>query len=294
MFSVGETLKRARLEQSLDLCAVAALTKINVKYLEAIESDDRSSLPSGFFYKSFVDQYARSLSLDTREIDAEVDRVLSADAPLPLPGYESAVARNVPPLTYAPRFHSWRTYGSLATLVLVVVGCSGIYTLWRNGRSNLSVHAVIDSVRSLAKTGIAQASSVKTDPPQKSAPQSVEAQVTLATVTRSEPSSEPAPPGASEPTPPGYKVMLDLLAREATWLSVSSDGKPVFSGILQANQTKTVGGKQFAKMRVGNAAGIEVRLNGKLLGPLGARGQVLDVLFTPKNFEIVAIPKESD
>jgi len=99
---------------------------------------------------------------------------------------------------------------------------------------------------------------------------------------------------ASEPAPPGYKVMLDLMAREATWLSVSSDGKPVFSGILQANQSKTVGGKQFAKMRVGNAAGIEVRLNGKLIGPLGARGQVLVVLFTPDNFEIVAPPRESD
>ena len=88
--------------------------------------------------------------------------------------------------------------------------------------------------------------------------------------------------------------MLDLVAREATWLSVSSDGRPVFSGILEANQTKSVGGKQFAKMRVGNAAGIEVRLNGKLLGQLGARGQVLTVLFTPDNFQIFSPPKESD
>ncbi len=91
-----------------------------------------------------------------------------------------------------------------------------------------------------------------------------------------------------------YKVMVDLMAHEATWLSVSSDGKPVFSGVLQANETKSVGGKQFAKLRVGNAAGIDVRLNGKLLGPLGARGQVLIVLFTPDNFQIVSPPKESD
>ena len=65
-------------------------------------------LPSGFFYKSFVDQYAKSLSLDTQEIDAEIDRVLSADAPLPLPGFESVVARNVPPITIAHRFRTRR------------------------------------------------------------------------------------------------------------------------------------------------------------------------------------------
>src|SRR5271166_5436839 len=106
MFSVGGTLKHARVAQGVDLCSLAARTKINVKYLEAIESDDRSSLPSGFFYRSFVAQYARALSLDTREIDAEVDRVLSADAPLPLPGYESVVSRNVAPITFRRRFRT--------------------------------------------------------------------------------------------------------------------------------------------------------------------------------------------
>jgi len=285
MFSVGETLKRARVAQGVDLCTLAARTKINVKYLEAIESDDRSSLPSGFFYRSFVAQYASALSLDTREIDAEVDRVLSADAPLPLPGYESVVARNVPPLTYVHRFHSRRTYASLATLVFVVVGCSGVYTLWRNWRSDFRVHAAIDHVRTLAKARVAQAGEAKTEPPQARAP--------VSSASGGEARVETI---ATEPVtgPPSYKVMLDLMAREATWLSVSSDGKPVFSGILEANQSKTVGGKQFAKMRVGNAAGLEVRLNGKLLGPLGARGQVLVVLFTPDNFEIVAPPRESD
>jgi cytoskeleton protein RodZ len=284
MFSVGATLKRARLEQSLDLCAVAALTKINVKYLEAIESDDRSSLPSSFFYKSFVAQYARTLSLDTREIDAEVDRVLSADAPLPLPGYESVVARSVSPLTSSPRFHSRRTYALAATLVLVVVGCSGVYTFWRHWRSAPQPsHLDVQQHK-------AQPSAAKPTQPAEAPPAQVTfAAVNQAAVNRPE---EVMPPGYA--APPGYKVMLDLLAHEATWLSVSSDGRPVFSGILQANQSKTVGGKQFAKMRVGNAAGIEVRLNGKLLGPLGARGQVLVVLFTPDNFQIVAPPKESD
>jgi hypothetical protein len=98
----------------------------------------------------------------------------------------------------------------------------------------------------------------------------------------------------TEEAPSANKVMLDLLAHEATWVSVSSDGKPVFSGVMQPNQSKSVGGKESARLRVGNAAGIEVRLNGRLLGPLGARGQVLIVLFTPDNFQIFAPPKESD
>jgi transcriptional regulator with XRE-family HTH domain len=285
MPSVGETLKRARLEQGLDLCAVAERTKISARYLEAIESDDRKILPSGFFYKSFVEQYAKSLSLDTQEIDAEINRVLSADEPLPLPGFESVVARNVPPITSAHRFHQRRSYKSAASLVLVLVGCSGVYAWWHDAQSLNRLRGMIGHVRAFAKPPVATPQIVVAPPPHIIAPP---AAVPVSVASSAKPDETDAAATSD------YKVMLDLMAHEATWLSVSSDGKPVFSGILQANQSKSVGGKQFAKMRVGNAAGLEVRLNGKLLGPLGARGQVLIVLFTPDNFQIVSPPKESD
>jgi cytoskeletal protein RodZ len=310
MLSVGETLRRARLEQDLDLCTVATRTKISAKYLEAIESDDRKRLPSGFFYKSFVDQYARFLSLDTQEIDVEIDRVLSADEPLPLPGYESAVARKVPPLTFTHRFHPKRFYMPAVSLVLVLAGCSGVYAWWHDARLSISLNAVIDNARAFAssvstKPKASSASLRKDRPGPTRAPKRTPSPtarpqpagmvttvpVSLASVTKRDESSDAA---AASPASADYKVILDLMAHEATWLSVSSDGKPVFSGTLQANQTKSVGGKQFAKMRVGNAAGIEVRLNGKPVGPLGARGQVLIVLFTPDNFQIFSPPKESD
>jgi cytoskeleton protein RodZ len=310
MLSVGETLRRARQEQGLDLCAVAARTKISARYLEAIESDDRKILPSGFFYKSFVEQYAKSLSLDTQEIDAEIDRLLSADEPLPLPGFENVVARNVPPITYVHRFHKRRNYKSTASLVLVLVGCSGVYAWWRDPQSFIRLSEMIGHVRPSAKLPVARPKSVanvvmNSAPPQPSSPERT-APERVASVVHPQPLFAQAatlPVSVASSTQPeqtdaaaasDYKVMLDLMAHEATWLSVSSDGKPVFSGILQANQTKSVGGKQFAKIRVGNAAGLEVRLNGKLLAPLGARGQVLIVLFTPDNFQIFSPPKESD
>jgi cytoskeleton protein RodZ len=306
MLSVGETLRRARLEQDLDLCTVAAQTKISAKYLEAIESDDRKILPSGFFYKSFVEQYARYLSLDTQEIDAEVDRVLSADEPLPLPGFESIAARNVPPITFARSFHTRRLNTSAASLVLVLSVCSGVYAWWHGARPTISLKGMIDNVRAFARPKATAANSKIQKPEPKvlarSVPPSSAAKarptetaavpVSLAQETKPDETDEATI--AAQAATSDYKVMLDLMAHEATWLSVSSDGKPVFSGILQANQTKSVGGKQFAKMRVGNAAGLEVRLNGKLLGPLGARGQVLIVLFTPDNFQIFSPPKESD
>lgn len=84
-------------------------------------------------------------------------------------------------------------------------------------------------------------------------------------------------------------VVLNLSATEATWLSITtSEGQKLFSGILQPSQTKTLTTAEPAQMKVGNAGGIEVRLNGKEIGPLGERGQVRTVKFTaPDKYEIL-------
>jgi Domain of unknown function (DUF4115) len=82
------------------------------------------------------------------------------------------------------------------------------------------------------------------------------------------------------------RVVLNLSATEKTWLSITADGKRIFSGVLEPSQTKTLFGSDIATMKVGNAAGIEVLWNGKSIGPIGPRGQVREVMFTPNNFEI--------
>src|SRR5271163_1030236 len=155
--SVGQRLRQARLEQGLDLSTVVAQTKINEKYLKAIEADHRDELPSAFFYKHFVDQYARALSLDAKEIGEEVDRLLSAEAPLPLPGQNGKIVR-VSPLMYAPRDSSKRLYASLAVLAVALVGCSGLHVWWHNQRIPVaqrtprSVRAAVKSAPAAADT----------------------------------------------------------------------------------------------------------------------------------------------
>ena len=279
MSSVGEVLQRARLDQELDLETVAARTKISVRYLTAIEADDRKALPSGFFYRSFVDQYARLLSLDTRAINAEVDQLLSQDAPLPLPGCENVVSRSISPMK-SPRRLGWgRALASAALLVFVVAGCSGIYAWWHTHTGKRGVSARVPAALAPAQR-VPGAQRAQTAVPKVDAASD--------TASNLEPSSTPI-------TDANNKVLLDLMAREETWLSVSSDGKRVFSGILERNQTKTVAGKETATLKVGNAAGLEVRLNGKLLSPLGGRGQVLVVVFTPGDYQIVPpAPREGD
>jgi cytoskeleton protein RodZ len=282
MFAVSAVLQRARLDQGIDLATVAARTKIKAKYLQAIEADDRKSLPGEFFYKSFVHQYATFLGVDTRAIDAEIDRVSTTDAPPPLPRAAEQRAEKL-----SSRSKRARTYFSYAALVVLLVACYGIDGWWHESRA-------VDTEKIESRAPVLENTT------RRRAPSPATGRVSLASVSQVAAGPPAAAPVAAvarqdEPAAPaGSRVELALTATEETWLSVSSDGTPVFSGLLEANQTKTIEGKEFAKLRVGNAAALEVRLNGKPLGPLGAHGQVRDLVFTSDKFQFVSPPNESE
>ena len=196
-----------------------------------------------------------SRGVDVSAIDAEIDRVLGADAPLP----SSRAQREA---VEVPR--AARKYFSYAALILILVACSGIDDWWHESRA-----AATERIESRAPVAEKTA--------QRRTPSPATGRVSLASV--SQVGAGPAAAAA------GSRVELALTATEETWLSVSSDGTPVFSGLLEANQTKIIEGKELAELRVGNAAGLEVRLNGKPLGPLGAHGQVRDLAFTSDKFQ---------
>lgn len=66
--SVGQKLKNARRRKKYSLEYVEKKTKIRVKYLQAIESDNFSHLPSVVYLKGFLRTYSKFLNLDPVKI----------------------------------------------------------------------------------------------------------------------------------------------------------------------------------------------------------------------------------
>lgn len=67
METVGNYLKRQRELRSIPLQEIAQITKIHVKKLTALESDDLASLPPPAIAKGFVRSYAKAIGLDPEE-----------------------------------------------------------------------------------------------------------------------------------------------------------------------------------------------------------------------------------
>jgi hypothetical protein len=84
---------------------------------------------------------------------------------------------------------------------------------------------------------------------------------------------------------------VELIAAEPVWVLATADGKVSFSGTMEANQRRTVDANQTLTLRLGNAGGISILVNGKPIGEVGAKGQVREVQLTSGGFQIVAPPK---
>lgn len=72
----AEQLKKARLKKGISLQQIAAKTRIDIKFLEAIDNGNFSFLPD-LYVKAFLRQYAKSVDLDENETVKKYDDALS-------------------------------------------------------------------------------------------------------------------------------------------------------------------------------------------------------------------------
>jgi cytoskeleton protein RodZ len=280
MNSIGDTLRRERLRLNLDLEQISRETKISRKLLEAIEAEDFSRLPGGVFTKSFVRQYARVLGLDEDEIAAELDRTIQPEEYAEeISGrihLEPAIdVPRVPDFGVKPR--SGSSLPALAGMVLVMLICSGIYALWQQGRRTAAVFPQAEIAAPIEIPSPATPPGIQ--------PAAVEAAAQQPPVEAAAPAAEVS--GAERTGGSTASVRVGITATETTWISVRSDGRVVYSGTLEPNDTRNLDADEQIRIVVGNAGGLNLTLNGEPVPSLGPSGQVRVVQFSPGGFQIV-------
>lgn len=313
MTSLGETLRRARLQRNLELNRIADELKISASMLRAIEEERFDKLPGGVFARSFVRQYARLLELDEEEIVGELRRVLEPESPPPLPANVTPPPDSGIPL---PRMQGWQAVSdqrfrwsssllSLALVVLVMLACAGAYAWWQHDRHPVAARDnTIPAARPVQESPAPAVAPPEVTPePAPTASTPAPAPPNPAPVETPAPSASPAannsappvtvPPAAVSEANPNAAVRVEVTAEESVWISARADGQSSFTGVLEANQTRAVAANNSVWLKVGNAGGVSVSLNGKPIGPLGAKGVVRTIQLTSGGFKILPpdVPK---
>lgn len=274
MTSIGETLRRERLRQGLDLQHLSESTKIGTRMLQAMESDDFTKLPGGVFTRSFIKQYATALGMDPASLEPELKALHVAGDE----GTRFDVRRDTQPGSTHRTFSSLSDRGpdsdsllaSAVWVLLTLLVCGGVYYIMNRDTS-------------VAPSRQQTATSAENKPEPKA--QTTRPQPPSQPQSQSLPSAQPV-----QSTPPlsaGGPVQVVLSASEPAWVSVTADGKSAYVGILQANEKKEISASERVKIVAGNAGGLEISLNGKALDSIGPKGQVRVVELTPAGAQVV-------
>jgi len=276
MTSIGDRLRTQRLQNRISLEKISLETKIGVRLLEAIEAEHFEKLPGGVFRRNFVLQYARALGVDPGEIAEELKQLSHFDEVPQLPTAD--MLRGVEPV--APSRFSFpgdltgiagSTIGSLLAALGVIMVCALIYGWWQTARR---------MPRSIPPPARAELAPAK--------PQVAIAPLDAPISKEPEAAAAPAPPPtAVVPVASTAPLRVELIVGEKTWISISSDGRNIFSSSLEPHETKLVEASEKIRLLIGNAGGVEISLNGKPIGPVGSKGQIRVVELTPAGFQIV-------
>jgi len=250
---LGEMLKRTREQQGLSLDEVAKVTHIQLRLLDALEKGNFKVFPSPVVARGLIRNYAKFLGIEPTQALTLFD----GHGVVPVKGQR---------LTPNGIEFMNLSMSSRSIMGELLVGVA------------LALLAV-GALSYLIYTNVAPAGLTATQTPLP-AGLTADSALLLPTVTPL-PTNTPTPlPPTATPTPIVYSgVMVDLVAKQASWVQILTDDVKVFEGILQPGDKKSWNGQRHVAVRAGNGGGVEVIVNGTSQGLMGEEGKVVDRLY---------------
>lgn len=276
MATLGYELKQRREAKGISLTEISDATRIGVRFLQAIETDDYKALPGGLFNRSFIRAYARAVGLNEEDALSAYQRQTGAASPLSdsqlnaVPSYSSRENEInwVPPLTI------------LVVIAMVGLGGWAIYNYFHRQTTHPNQSTVGSPLSPTSTT-----SNPDGPPP---------------ILTGGTPPPKPAVTVANTTAP--APLLLEFAASDECFIKADLDGEPS-SFKLYSGDTRALQAKEKMVVRVGNLPGVVVKLNGKEVTLPSKNDKIADVMISLRDGapvveaikrKIAPKPKKSD
>jgi cytoskeleton protein RodZ len=275
-FGVGADLRAARLRIGWDLPDCAAMLRIRLAYLSALEAGRLGELPGYAYALGFLRTYGAALGLDPDELSrrfkaeaALVNRKTKLDFPAPMP------ERGIP---------------AGAVVLLGAVLAIGAYVGWYrlSGEGRLPAETVPEVPARLAP--LADQAVPLSTPPQAPSPAAVAAPVeedpgppmpaySPSSAAAAMPPPVVVPPSAVVPASASGSAVGEarvvLRARADSWLEVRDrSGQVILNRVLHPGESWPVPDRPGLVLTTGNAGGTDVVLDGTTVISLAGQGAV--------------------
>ncbi|MHC5269326.1 helix-turn-helix domain-containing protein [Enterococcus sp. LJL98] len=266
---IGDYLRQARLNKNINLDELQQKTKIQKRYLEAIEKGSFDLLPGDYYVRTFIRQYATVVGVDGNRLVAIYDGESSFGAPLPK--REKPVSVEGSRVTSTVKKKNWLDYlptilmGLIATMILVIVGYFTLQNKPENPMidvaSSIDVHQKSETQPSTTSqetsatttsTSEATSASSQEEKPMVMKTTHLNAQDTIVEVTE-----------AKEP------LKLDFTALDGRcWVGVMVNGAYLLQQTLEPGDKQSIAlpkGTEEVAIVLGASANVDLTLNEELL-----------------------------
>jgi cytoskeletal protein RodZ len=244
--TLGSMIEEARQAAGFSLAQLASATNIRATVLSQIEKDDFSNCGGHTYARGHIRNIAIALKAD----QAEFLRVFDEEQ-----GIEARTMSELLVENSIMQRPNDKPKISLKSLLIISIACLGIAGVMQIVLSNISMNQ-----NATPRVEVSESSSPITTESPNTTTTSPSEQSTFSTGT-------------------GVSVILNAV-RNKSWIFVSdASGRTLFSGEISQGEVRTFTSDQRLDLKVGNAGGVDLEVNGKSIDPIGANGQVVSVSF---------------
>ncbi|WP_390409606.1 helix-turn-helix domain-containing protein [Lacticaseibacillus jixiensis] len=270
MDEIGQKLRTARIEKGYTLDDLQQITKIQKRYLIAIEEGNFDALPGDFYVRAFIKQYADTVGIDSDALLTQFQQEIPDTQPQE---YVEQSVENQTRKTRAseasPKNRLRRYLPQILIVVAAIVILGGIYafilTRGQDDKQSIPNASSTVSVSSTKKTSSkpkASSSSKKQESKSSSASSSKKASDKLSVAVAAGTGSTQA---VTVKNWPKTANTITLAATDkAAWVSVIINGRTTWQASLAAGASHTVSlpaGTTSFSVKSGNATATTIKLN---------------------------------
>jgi len=239
--TLGSMISKARIDARLSVEDLSAATNIRGALLRQMEANDFSQCGGETYARGHIRNIAQRLGVDPRIFLAAFEEEhMQADRSM----QDLLVETNAMKQPEENRKLSWKV---LATISVASLGVAGLVQIIVSNTSSPQIPAPISSVTASPSTSATPEAS---------------------------PSGE-----ATLSTGAGVEAVITA-SRAKSWLFVSdASGRTLFSGQISRGTTKTFTTDVSLNIKIGNAGGVDLVVNGKKIDSVGADGEVVTLSY---------------
>ncbi len=267
MSSLASELKTERERRGISLVQIAEETCISLRHLQSLEEGRYSDMPGGIYNRAFIKSYCDILKLDPQSILQKYEAELSPHPEKPAKS----------PTFAQPKKKLLRSNPIFIWSLMLIISATGLFFSRKWIFSVFSPYVPHTSVSALkSETNPATTSAMIADQALIPAESSGEA-------TTPSPDAKASLETAAFAASDSASLKIEFDVKEKCWISVESDDGPVVSKLLEPGEAQTFNASQQFKIVIGNAGGVQLRINGQPAKPLGKPGEVVKKLINYQN-----------